>query len=252
MSEIFKNKKVFGIVVCYNSSPVIEELYNRIDKKLFDKIFFFDDNSKDNSYEIAKKFDWTVIRNDKNLGHGGNLKKAIKTAFDHGADYAVEIHADNQYDPNSVILAKSFFEQDFDLIIGSRFVNKNPFIKDGMPFLRYFTNKLMSGFTSNLLKINLTEFHTGYKIFGRNFFEKVPFLNCSDNYLFSFQIILQAKYFNLKYGEISISSSYEGFKTSCNYINGFIYLVQNFKEILNFILAQKNIKNNKIFPKKTI
>ena len=121
-----------------------------------------------------------------------------------------------------------------------------------MPFLRYFTNKLMSSFTSKLLKINLTEFHTGYKIFGRNFFEKVPFLSCSDNYLFSFQIILQAKYFNLKYGEISISSSYEGFKTSCNYINGFIYLIQNFKEILNFILAQKNIKNNKIFPKKTI
>jgi len=252
MSNFFKNKKVFGIVLCYNSSPVIEELYKRIDKKIFDKIFFFDDNSTDNSYEIANKFDWKVIKNDKNLGHGGNLKKAIKTAFEYGADYAVEIHADNQYDPNSVILAKNFFEEDFDLIIGSRFVNKNPFLKDGMPFLRYFSNKFMSNFTSKLLKINLTEFHTGYKIFGRNFFERVPFLYCSDNYLFSFQIILQAKYFNLKYGEISISSSYEGFKNSCNYINGFIYLMQNFREILNFILAKNKILNNNIFPKKTI
>ena len=192
MSNFFKNKKVFGIVLCYNSSPVIEELYKRIDKKIFDKIFFFDDNSTDNSYEVAKKFDWTVIKNDQNLGHGGNLKKAIKIAFEHGADYAVEIHADNQYDPNSVLLAKNFFEEDFDLIIGSRFVNKNPFLKDGMPFFRYLTNKFMSNFTSKLLKINLTEFHTGYKIFGRKFYEKVPFSNCSDNYLFSFQIILQA------------------------------------------------------------
>ena len=76
-----------------------------------------------------------------------------------------------------------------------------------MPFLRYFTNKLMSAFTSKLLNINLSEFHTGYKIFGKEFFDKVPFDECSNNYLFSFQIILQAKYFDLKYGEISISSS---------------------------------------------
>ena len=40
--------------------------------------------------------------------------------------------------------------------------------------------------------------------------------------MFSFQIILQVKYFNLKYGEISISSSYKGFRTSCNYFNGLI------------------------------
>ncbi len=250
MNKFCEDKKIFGIVVCYNSEPAIEELYNRIDKSLFDKIFFFDDHSSDSSYEIAKKFDWEVIRNDKNLGHGGNLKKAIKVAFDNGADYAVEIHADNQYDPNSVILAKDFFEKDFALIIGSRFKNKNPFLKDGMPFLRYLTNKLMSTLTSKLLNINLTEFHTGYKIFGREFFNKVPFNNCSDNYLFSFQVLLQAKHFDLKYGEISISSSYEGFKTSCNYTNGFIYLIQNFREIFNFILANKNISNNSIFPKK--
>ena len=62
-------------------------------------------------FEKAKKFDWTVFKNEKNLGHGGNLKKALKRVFDDGADYGVEIHADNQYDPNSVILAKSFFEQ---------------------------------------------------------------------------------------------------------------------------------------------
>jgi hypothetical protein len=251
MNKIINGKKIYGIIICYNSFPTIEQLYKKIDKNLFDKIYFFDDNSTDNSYEEAKKFDWHIIKNDQNLGHGGNLKKAIQTAFLDGADYAVEIHADNQYNPNSVFLAKDFFEKDYALVIGSRFKNKNPFLKDGMPFLRYFTNKLMSAFTSKLLNINLSEFHTGYKIFGKEFFNKVPFDECSNNYLFSFQIILQAKYFDLKYGEISISSSYEGFKTSCNYTNGFIYLVHNFREIFNFILATKGIKNNNIFPKKT-
>ena len=37
-------KKIYGVVICYNSEPVIKDLYERIDKELFDKIYFFDDN----------------------------------------------------------------------------------------------------------------------------------------------------------------------------------------------------------------
>ena len=167
----------------------------------FQKIYFFDDNSPDGSGDKAKKFDWIVVKNEKNLGHGGNYKKALKTAFDDGADYAVEIHADNQYSPNEVIKAKQQLENDYDLIIGSRLQNNNPFVKDGMPFLRYLTNKIFSFFTSKLCNIKLTEFHTGCKIVSRNFCKKTPYQENSDSYLFSFQIILQAAFFKLKYME---------------------------------------------------
>ena len=124
MNKISK-KKIYGVVICYNSELVIKDLYERIDKENFDKIYFFDDNSTDNSYEIAKKFDWFVVKNKTNLGHGGNLKKAIETAFIDGADYVLEIHADNQYNPNLIAKAKDFIDQDYALITGSRFVNKN-------------------------------------------------------------------------------------------------------------------------------
>ena len=169
MSKNISSKKVYAMVISYNSAPVLGDLYERIDKDNFDKVYFFDDNSKDNSADIAKNYDWIVIKNEKNLGHGGNLKKALKTIFNDGADYAVEIHADNQYSPNEVSKAKEMIENDYDLIIGSRFKNKNPFLKDGMPFLRYFTNKMMSLFTSKLFGIKLTEFHTGCKIYSKNF-----------------------------------------------------------------------------------
>ena len=75
MNKISK-KKIYGVVICYNSELVIKDLYLRIDKENFDRIYFFDDNSTDNSYEIAKRFDWIVIKNQTNLGHGGNLKKS--------------------------------------------------------------------------------------------------------------------------------------------------------------------------------
>ena len=249
MSKI-SNKKIYGVVICYNSAPVIKELYERIDKKFFDKIYFFDDNSTDNSYEIAKGLDWHAVKNSTNLGHGGNLKKAIKTAFLDGADYVLEIHADNQYDPNLIFKAKKFIDEDYALITGSRFVNKNPYKEEGMPFLRYISNKLMSNMTNKLLSINLTEFHTGFKIFGRSFYNKIPFENCSNNYLFSFQIILMTKFFNLKYGEISISADYGKNVNSCNYYNGFIYLMSNFSEIIFYFLAKLNVFKKRIYKPK--
>tara|TARA_B100000003_G_scaffold66945_1_gene59881 strand:- start:2185 stop:2934 length:750 start_codon:yes stop_codon:yes gene_type:complete len=249
MNKISK-KKIYGVVICYNSEPVIKDLYQRIDKELFDKIYFFDDNSTDNSYQVAKEFDWNVVKNQTNLGHGGNLKKAIKTAFLDGADYVLEIHADNQYNPNLIIKAKHFIEQDYALITGSRFINKNPHREEGMPFLRYFSNKVMSKFTRKLLSIDLSEFHTGFKIFGKNFYNKIQFEHCSNNYLFSFQIILATKFFNLKYGEISVVADYGDKVNSCNYYNGFIYLISNFVEIFFYLLAKSKIFTKIIYKSK--
>ena len=247
MNKLIKDKKIYAVIICYNAAPVLTETYKRIDKELFDKIYFFDDNSSDGSAEIAKQFDWIVIKNKKNLGHGGNLKKALTAAFADGADYAVEIHADNQYSPNEIVKAKQEIYDDYDLIIGSRFQNKNPFLKDGMPFLRYITNIIMSSVTKFLCGIKLTEFHTGYKIYSKNLCQRVPYQQNSDNYLFCFQIILQAAFFNLKYGEISISNSYEGYRRSCSHLNGFIYIMGNFKIIMLFLLAKFNIYKHKIF-----
>ncbi len=249
MNKISK-KKIYGVVICYNSENVIENLYKRIDKEIFDKIYFFDDNSSDKSFETAKKFDWKVFKNEVNLGHGGNLKQAIKKAFEDGADYVLEIHADNQYNPNLISKAKQFIDEDYALIIGSRFINKNPYKEEGMPFLRYFSNKLMSGMTNKLLSINLTEFHTGFKIFGKKFYEKAPFEYCSNNYLFSFQVILMTKFFNLKYNEISIAADYGKHVNSCNYINGFIYLISNFSEIFFYFLAKMNLFKKSIYKSK--
>ena len=38
MSENIPNKKIYGMVISYNSAPVLEDLYKRIDHKNFDKM----------------------------------------------------------------------------------------------------------------------------------------------------------------------------------------------------------------------
>ena len=82
---------------------------------------------------------------------------------------------------------------------------------------------------------------------GKRLHEKAPYQKNSNNYLFSFEIILQAAFFNLKYGEISISSSYEGYHRSCSYSDGFIYLLGNIKTIILFFLSKFNFYKYKTF-----
>ena len=88
MNKITNSKKIYAIIICYNSSPAIEQLYKKIDKNLFDKIYFFDDNSTDNSYEEAKKFDWHVIKNDQNLEY---IKNNGKKNDDYEKELALKI-----------------------------------------------------------------------------------------------------------------------------------------------------------------
>lgn len=40
MSLIFKNRKIYAAVISYNSSAVLDKLYKRINKDIFNKIFF--------------------------------------------------------------------------------------------------------------------------------------------------------------------------------------------------------------------
>ena len=44
-----------------------------------------------------------------------------------------------------------------------------------MPLIRYITNKFTNKITSLLTNIKLSEFHTGFKIFGRKFLKTTSY-----------------------------------------------------------------------------
>ena len=44
MSKNIPGKKIYAVVISYKSAPVLEELYKRIDKDNFDKIYFLMDH----------------------------------------------------------------------------------------------------------------------------------------------------------------------------------------------------------------
>ena len=66
-------------------------------------------------------------------------------------------------------------------------------MKLGYPLSRMIPNLILSKIEKHLLKIDITDFHSGFRIYSKNLSQKINYKNFSNDYLFSFEIILHAK-----------------------------------------------------------
>lgn len=183
-------------------------------KRLVEEIYILDDASNDNTYYAAvgykalkriKKL--KVYRNEKNLGLGGNQKKAYNYAIKKGFDILALLHGDNQYDPRCLsYLLKPLIEDKADFVFGSRMVG-HP-LKGGMPLYKFLGNKFLTFVENLLLDMNLSEYHSGYRLFNCHALKKVPFARCSNDFHFDTQIIIQFKKAGIRIAELSIPTFY--------------------------------------------
>lgn len=232
-----KNSKVVGIILSYNCASFLEDIYNRIPQEVFDEIFVADDGSTDNSGEVAKKLGMPFFTH-KHMGYGGNIKFGLKEAIARGAEYVVEIHGDGQYDLAFILPALKKISEGYDFLLGSRFSDFLQPLRDKMPYSRYFANIGLSFIDRVVLGVPLTEFHTGFRIYTRRLMETIDIANTSDDYLFSFEVIVQARYCGLKIGEIPIRCNYAGKHTSISIKKSVIYSFQTFRILFLYLMAR--------------
>ena len=186
-----------------------------------------------------------MIYNKNPSGYGSNVKNSLKHAFDElNADYAIEVHGDHaQFDPSATYDALDYLKNDYDFISGSRFLKFKKNMKYGYPLERMIPNFFISSFERLILKIPLSDFHQGFKIYSKKFFKKMDFKNMSDDFLFNFETILLAKQYNLKIAEVPVFANYNLPHTSHKLFgknSAFSYQIKTFKLIYKFL------KNGKI------
>src|SRR3989344_5311427 len=110
------SKKVLGIIMTYNCADMIKNTYKNLPKRVFSRVIVVDDGSKDDSVKVAKRLGLDVYTH-KHGGYGANIKFGLKKALLLGADYAVEIHGDGQYDQSVVPAAIKKMETGFDFLL---------------------------------------------------------------------------------------------------------------------------------------
>lgn len=236
-----RNPKIIAIIMTYQCAHLVEKTYQAIPKDIFNEILIVDDGSFDDIAQIAKKLPVKFFTH-QHLGYGGNLKFGLKIALKMGADYIVDIHGDGQYDPQVIPLAIRKAQQGYDLLLGTRFQNLSQTLKDGMPMERFLANIIFSAIDRVLFQIPLSEFYNGFRIYSQKLLTTIPYTHTANDYFYSFQIIIQAKFYHLKIGEIPIRCNYKNEHTSESFWQASLHSLDTLQIFIQFLAAKLGFK----------
>ena len=234
------------VILAYNCANVLENTYRRIPKDAVDRIILVDDASTDNTLAVARRLGIECYTHE-HLGYGGNVKYSIRKGIELGAEYIVDLHGDGQYDPSAIPAALAKAKEGYDLVLGSRFIDPLQPLQDHMSWARYLANIGLSAIERFVLNLRLSEFHTGFRVYTKHLAETVALDATSDDFLFGFEIIAQAKFAGLRIGEVPIRCSYKEEHTSISIPRSILYSFQTFKTLTLYLLAKAGVRI-KLFP----
>src|SRR4029077_12597140 len=164
----------------YNAEKTLRQTVAEVDRDIADDVILVDDQSRDHTVGIARELKLHIIVHEQNRGYGGNQKTCYTEALRRGADIVVMLHPDYQYSPRLIgSIAWQVASGEYDIVLGSRILGAGA-LKGGMPLYKYVANRFLTAVENILLGIKLSEYHTGYRAFGRRVLESLPLHENSD------------------------------------------------------------------------
>lgn len=194
--------RILIFIVAYQAETTIRDVLTRIPASLAEEneieVLIIDDASRDATFHEASAamdacpFKVTVLANPVNQGYGGNQKIGFHYAIRNGFDVVALVHGDGQYAPESLPdLIPPILEGRADVVFGSRMMTSGAALKGGMPLYKYVGNKILTAFENAALGANLTEFHSGYRIYSVRSLKSIPFFMNTPDFHFDTEIIIQ-------------------------------------------------------------
>lgn len=150
--------KSLVIIPAYNEEGAIVETITKLKSECLETDYvIINDCSKDNTLQICKENNFNVISLSANLGIGGAVQTGYKYALENNYDVAIQMDADGQHDPKYLNELIQKVEEGYDLVIGSRFIEKQGFqstfirrmgINLYSAIIKIFTGKVIKDTTS--------------------------------------------------------------------------------------------------------
>lgn len=246
------SKKRIGIfVIAYNAVNKLDWTLDRIPEDVWNKVeevFLFDDCSTDNTYYAATGYKHvkgldklTVHRNQRNLRYGGNQKAGYEYAIRRGFDIVVMLHADGQYAPEVLNeLLEPLETGQADMVFGSRMAPGARPVKGGMPIYKFVGNNILTWIENHLIGMNLSEFHSGYRLYSCDALTKIPFQLNSNEWHFDTDILIQFHEAGLRIVERPIPTYYGD---EICYVNGIPYAINCIRSAVRYRLHKLGLVN---------
>lgn len=214
---MIKGKKLVVILPAYNAAKTLKKTYDEIPFNIVDEVVLVDDNSSDNTSELAKEIGINhIIVHEKNKGYGGNQKSCYNKALELNADIVVMLHPDYQYTPKLIESMAHLIANDvYPVVIGSRILGKGA-RKGGMPIYKYIANRILTLSQNILMNQKLSEYHTGYRMFSSEVLKSINYNINSDDFIFDNQMLAQIFYEGHSIAEITCPTKYFDDASSIN------------------------------------
>ncbi len=129
-----KGRKKIVIIPAFNEEQGIEMAVGGIIQLAPDYDYIVvNDCSTDHTLKICMEHGFHVVNLPINLGIGGAVQTGYRYAYDHGYEIAVQMDGDAQHDASFLAaMEKTLREENCDMVIGSRFIQKKGFQSNGI------------------------------------------------------------------------------------------------------------------------
>lgn len=237
-----RRKRLLCFIVAYNAEKTIQNVLSRIPVEIAQEydteVLVIDDASGDRTFERSHQIflegrfslPLTVLYNPVNQGYGGNQKIGYHYAIKHDFDYVALIHGDGQYAPECLPdLVRPLSEGIADASFGSRMMTKWAALKFGMPLYKFVGNKILTWIENRILRTDLSEFHSGYRVYSVAALRAIPFQLNSNGFCFDTEIIIQLVLSKFRICEQPIPTYYgneichvNGMKYACDVVRSVV------------------------------
>ncbi len=248
---MFKGKKIVVVMPAYNAEKTLEQTYNEIDFSIVDDVILVSDASKDNTAQEAERLGIkNIIVHPKNRGYGGNQKSCYNKALEIGADVVIMVHPDYQYTPLLIPAMASIIANGlYPVVFGSRILGKGA-LKGGMPMYKYIANRFLTLSQNILLSQKLSEYHTGYRAFGKEVLLKVNYEANSDDFIFDNEMIAQIFDAGFEIAEVTCPTKYFDEASSINFSRSMKYGLGVLGVSLGYFFKKLGLYNSTIYNHK--
>jgi len=205
----YRGKRIAIVMPAYNAERTLRACYEAVPKEWADDVILVDDCSRDRTVDVARGLPIHVIVHPKNRGYGGNQKTCYRAAKERGADIAVMVHPDHQYDPKFIPeMIRAMVDGGYKAVFGSRMMVRENALAGGMPRWKYLANIALTTIGNTALGTGLTEFHSGFRAYDTSLFDEFDIEENSDDFVFDTEIIIQIASRGIPIKEVPISTRY--------------------------------------------
>ena len=240
---MFQGKKVVVVMPAYNAARTLRRTYDEVmAQNIVDLVIVVDDASHDETVQIARKLENTIVHvHPRNLGYGGNQKTCYNLALESGADIVIMIHPDYQYTPLLIPAMASMIGNGlYHCVLGSRILGGYA-LSGGMPVWKYLANRFLTLVENLFLGAKLSEYHTGYRAFSRELLQKLDLRRNSDDFVFDNQMLAQIIWHGYIIAEVSCPTKYFAEASSINLSRSIKYGLGCLWTALAFRLAKTGV-----------